>query len=181
MKKRLIIFASILVLIAAAVFLIFHYGKNEEKTSTKPTTKKATSTTVLVVNPTHSFTSTNAVKFLTTNVDNLQNIDSNIRFILFPKEKTVSEKLLQELIAKKKVILFYGENVLPENVQKKIGLEFDYEGTTIQSSIPFTYVMFGYGYSKSAKGETIWFVQNNSNAQLEQNITQFFDNHSEEF
>jgi len=181
MKKRLLILASIFVVVGFVIFLLFYYAKHEDKTPSLSTTKRVSSTTVLAVDPTHSFTSTNTVKFLSTTTDHLKKIDPKIRFILFPKEKTVSEKLLQELIAKKKVVLFYGENVIPEDVQKKIGLEFDYEGTTIKSTIPFTYVMFGYGYSKSSKGETIWFVQNNSSAQLEQNITQFFDNHSDEY
>jgi uncharacterized protein YpmB len=183
MKKRSLIVTICLAIVAISACFWFYTSHKEETASSKTTTKtkKASSTTVLVVSDQHSFASTSTVKFLTTDVDSLQHIDSKVRFILIPKEKTVSEKLLQQLLAQKKVVFFYGEDVSPETVQKKIGLEFDYEGTDVQSSIPFYYVMFGYGYSKSAQGETIWFLQNNSTELMEKNIAEFFAHHSEEY
>lgn len=135
--------------------------------------KKELPTGVLVVGE-HPFTQSTSNPFKEATLKEAEkSISKDVRFILLASNTKVSSATLAKWVDEQKVVLFYGEDVQPEEVEKKFDLDFNLENILIESNLDIPYVLFGYGYSKKAEAPVVFFHKTND--KLQRSIFDFID------
>lgn len=167
-KKHIFIALPIVFIVLVLVFAL--YPSNE--TNVKKETKNAD---VLIIGKNHPFKKSDVLSFESLSLNDAEKeIPKNIRFVLISSDEEVSSDVLNKWIDEKKVVLFYGNNLSPESIEKKFQKDFDLENILIQSSVEIPYILFGYGFSNDANSNVVWFL--NGNKELQDSIFHFIDN-----
>lgn len=98
------------------------------------------------------------------------------RFVLIPQEENISKEkqaMLQTWLKDDKVILFYGENVQPEEVKEKLGMEIGTIEVKSDASFDFPYLLYGYGFSMTYEQYLPIFLGSNTYTGFEEKIANF--------
>lgn len=97
------------------------------------------------------------------------------RFILISNDIKIDankQKTIQQWIEDEKVVMFYGENVIPNKAKDKLGVDFEvYEMESLDNKI--LYLLYGYGSFNSYESNMPIFLASNSSKNLEEKINQF--------
>lgn len=98
------------------------------------------------------------------------------RFVLIDTKETITQekqKILQTWLEADKVVLFYGENVQPEEVKEKIGMEVGVIEVKTSASFDFPYLLYGYGFSMTYEQYLPIFLSSNTVENFEEKIATF--------
>lgn len=150
MRKVIKLIVAFVLIVIGIGFYVYSQKDEAEKTSSQ------TEKTVAVIGK-NEFKSQSAIQF--TSYKWKDKIPASTRFVLIPYEPTIKEEYrtwLQQLIKEKKVVLFYGNNVEPSVVSAHVKESID--TPEIHSSMSFSFLVFGYGYSPSYKQNVSYFT-----------------------
>jgi len=177
LKKRITHVSIVIILSLVAVSFYVLNDKTKEKEPEIPGSSEK-KLEVVVIGESHPFKGNDEIAFTELSLDDARNeIPSDIRFLLINDSISVPKATLEQWIKKKKVVLFYGEDVSPEEIEKKFGVDFNLENILIQSSIKIPFILFGYGYSQSNERETVWFL--NGNKDMSSSVLTFIESNED--
>lgn len=114
------------------------------------------------------------VTFLTT--DWKKPLPKTTRFVLIDVKEPITQekqKILQTWLEADKVVLFYGENVQPEEVKEKIGMEVGLIEVKTTASFDFPYLLYGFGFSMTYEQYLPIFLGSNTFENFEEKIATF--------
>ena len=103
-------------------------------------------------------------------------LPESTRFLLIDHKEAISsekQKQLEAWIKADIVVLFYGENVQPEEVKEKIGMEVGVIQVESDASFDFPYLLYGFGFSQTYEQYLPIFLGSNTTKNLEEKITEF--------
>lgn len=98
------------------------------------------------------------------------------RFVLVSNKESITKdktEILQKWIGEKKVVVFYGTDVKPEEVKKKLGLEGDVINVETTANVAFPYLLYGFGYSDVHQKNIPIFMGSNTDQNLAEKIGSF--------
>lgn len=187
MKKHQKIIASVAAIAGASLITISFFQKEETPSPPENETKNPGEVSFVEENDVvsgekistsiignHSFKENDFTDFVSLSWDSKEEIKD--RFILVDNKEEITEEKrekLQKWITEKKVVIFYGEDVKPEKVQEKLGMEIGIINVESTATFDFPYLLYGYGFSTTYQQNIPIFLGSNTNKNMNEKIASF--------
>jgi hypothetical protein len=148
MKSKSAYIVLLYLFVLSLIFAGYQITRPAKSTATVPKETSSFSAKELAVISPFKLPTSIQQPFKTTNLNWGDTVSPRIRFILVPHYQQLNDHQIKQIhlwLDEKRTVLFIENNVEPKLLAAK--LKFEFKLTELQSTQPFSYRLYGFGYS----------------------------------